>query len=709
MIAPRWMLPLGLAVALAHVPVAHAQSPADDARAAAFVNQCQNPDGGFGMTPGAASSLGATNNALKVLRFTGGALENVHGCVAFVQSCFDPKTGGFAQTPGGAPDVATTAVGLMVIAELKIPRETILPAAIGYFHENVKTFEEIRIAVAGLEAVETPSPDFPAWIALVEKDRHDDGTWGEGDGRARATGGAAVALLRMNAPVKEQANVLKAVLTGQTAEGGWSDGKSAPDLSTSYRVMRCFFMLKTPPDVHALLGFLAKHRNEDGGYRATPDGLSNVSATYYATIMIQWLRELSGKPAHTETAGFTPLFDGKTLEGWEGDTTLWQARGRSLVGRSPGLSHNDFLATKETFGDFILRLTFRMQGDDTANSGIMFRAVHKPPHEMSGYQADIGQKYWGCLYDESRRNKVLVEASPRAAASVRGGGWNHYEIRAIGDQIHLTLNGVPSVSYREEDAGIAREGAIAVQLHSGTPLNVAFQDVLIQRLPRPTIGGDSSTPGFHVRTVETPSGPRKYTVFVPQGYDGSKAVPAVLFLHGAGERGEDGIRPVQAGLGPAVLAARATFPAIVVFPQARETWAAGSDDAKAALAALEDVQKAYKIDPARVALTGLSMGGRGSWEMAAAQPDRFSSVTPICGPAKIELAESLAKLPVWSIVGDADRETTVLGMRALSAAIAKIPGAKVRHTEYRGLPHNSWDRAYNDPAVLARLSSPASR
>jgi dienelactone hydrolase/prenyltransferase beta subunit len=700
--------PLALLLLLGLAAPAWSQTPEDDAATAAFVLRGRNADGGFGPTPGAASTLGATNNALKVLKYTGGALEDVHGVLAFVRKCRDAASGGFAQTPGGKPDVATTAVGLMALAELHA-KDDVTQAAIGYFHENAKTFEDVRIAVAGLEAAAAPSPDFPAWIELVKKDRNADGTWGTGAGQARATGGAAVALLRMGAELDHKDAILKALRDGQSAEGGWGDGQKPADLPSSYRIMRAFFMLKEAPDLDRLLGFLAKHRNEDGGYGPTPDAPSDASATYYAMIMIHWARQLQGKPAHIETAGFTRLFDGKTLDGWEGDTALWGAQHGAIVGRSPGLKHNDFLATRATFGDFALRTTFRMRGDDTANSGIMLRAVRVPPHEMSGYQADIGQNYWGCLYDESRRNKVLVQASPRAVESIRKGGWNSYEIRAMGDQVNLSLNGVPSVSYREADPAIAREGSIAVQLHAGTPLTVEFEDILIQRLPRPTAEGDATGPGWHVRTLVTPEGPRKFTAYVPKGYDGTQSVPCILFLHGSGERGDDGVRSAQVGLGPAVLAAGDDFPAIVVFPQARETWAAGSADANAALAALDDVQKAFKVDPKRVALTGLSMGGRGAWELAAAHPERFRAVLPVCGPAKPELAASLAKLPVWSIVGDADRETTLLGMRDLVAAIGAVAGANVRHTEYRGLPHNSWDRAYGDPAVRAWLTAGPSR
>ena len=200
---------------------------------------------------------------------------------------------------------------------------------------------------------------------------------------------------------------------------------------------------------------------------------------------------------------------------------------------------------------------------------------------MSGYQADIGVGWFGKLYDESRRNRVLADAKPEAVATVRKGGWNHYAIRAMGDQIRLSLNGVTSVEYREDDPKVARDGKIAVQIHAGGPIEVQFKDVYIQPLPIPT-ADDSTEPGFHLRTLKGAEGDRKYSVFIPKGYDGSKAFPAALFLHGSGERGEDGVMGAQVGLGAIINANPDDFPMIAVFPQARKTWQADSDDARAA-------------------------------------------------------------------------------------------------------------------------------
>ena len=143
---------------------------------------------------------------------------------------------------------------------------------------------------------------------------------------------------------------------------------------------------------------------------------------------------------------------------------------------------------------------------------------------MSGYQADIGEGYWGSLYDESRRNKVLVPASDEALKALNKTDWNHYVVSAIGDKIVPALNGKRSVEYHEPDAAIARSGLLAVQIHAGGPMEVQFKDVMIQPLPTPT-ADNPTQPGFHLRTVKTDQGERKYSVYVPEGYDGSRCFP----------------------------------------------------------------------------------------------------------------------------------------------------------------------------------------
>ncbi|HKI21234.1 MAG TPA: family 16 glycoside hydrolase, partial [Isosphaeraceae bacterium] len=521
------------------------QTPAEFARTAEFAAAHQNKDGGFAAKVVASSSLGSTNAGLRVLKHVGGSVPDVLACIRYVKSCRD-ESGGFAPTPGGKPDVITTALGLMAASELKIADKTIVQEAIAYLGKNAKTFEEVRMAIAGLEAVQAKSPDFTRWNDQIQAMRNPDGTFGEGPGQAFATGGAAAAILRMGLDLDKRDAVAAALRSGQRPDGGWSKDAGNSDLGSTYRIMRALYMMHEKPDLDRLFGYVARCRQSDGSYASAPGGAGDLGATYTATIVLRWARLLSNLPAVVETAGFTPLVKDNDLTGWEGDTQLWSVKGGALIGHSPGLDHNEFLATTRSYGDFILALNFRLI-DGKGNSGVQFRSVRVPPHEMSGYQADIGEGYWGALYDESRRNKILVSPRPESLKALAQKDWNHYVVRAFGDRIDISLSGQTTVNnYREEDSQIARSGLLAVQIHAGGPMEIQFRDVMIQPLPVPTPGRDTE-PGFHLRTVKTEAGERKYSVYVPDGYDGTKPFPIVLFLHGAGERGEDGVVPAQVG------------------------------------------------------------------------------------------------------------------------------------------------------------------
>ncbi len=675
-----------------------AQSPAELARTAAYTAALQNRDGGFGAAAGQRSSLGATSSAIRILKYTGGSIPDVLACIHYVKSCADGATGGFLTEPGGKPDVRTTAVGLMAVAELKIPSDELAEKAIDYFEKNVHSFEDIRIAVAGLEAVKKSTHEFEKWTAQVNATRNADGTWGKGPGQARDTGGAAVALLRMGVKLDQREAVLNNLKAAQRADGAWGKDEGPSDLEATYRIMRAFYMMREKPDLDRLVEFIARCRHSDGSYSTRADNPNDRGGTYFASIILHWARLLNGEPALLETAGFAPLFNGKDLAGWEGDTSLWSARDGMLVGTSPGLKHNDFLATTRNFDDFNLKLCFRLIGSDSSNSGVQFRSVRIPGHEMSGYQADIGQNYWGALYDESRRNKVLVQPSEAAVKGLHKTDWNEYVIRAVGNRITLRLNDIESVKFVEEDPKIAQNGKIAVQIHAGGPMQIQFKDLYIQPYPRAT-AENPDHPGFHTRTIKTAKGDRKYVVYVPRGFDGSRAYPVVLFLHGSGQKGTDGLGGIQGGLAPAIASRPDDYPFLGVFPQAEESWKADSDDARNALAALDDALTHYKGNPKRVVLTGLSMGGSGSWSIAAAHPERFSAVVTICGRGDTETANRFKTLPLWAIVGDGDSDKTVLNIRDMVTAI-RAAGGQARHTEYRAVGHNSWDRAYNDPAVV---------
>ena len=187
--------------------------------------------------------------------------------------------------------------------------------------------------------------------------------------------------------------------------------------------------------------------------------------------------------AEEKEEGFVPLFNGKDLTGWEGDTKLWIVEDGMLVGRSPGISYNDFLATTKPCGDFILRFQVRLLKNE-GNSGVQFRSKRVPnSHEVAGYQADAAPGWWGKLYDEARRGKVLAGPTDEVLKkALKPGDWNDYEVRAVGNKIALTLNGVKTAEYTEEDKNIPRDGIFAVQIHSGGPMEVQFKNIRLKEI-----------------------------------------------------------------------------------------------------------------------------------------------------------------------------------------------------------------------------------
>ena len=185
------------------------------------------------------------------------------------------------------------------------------------------------------------------------------------------------------------------------------------------------------------------------------------------------------------------LFDGKSLEGWNGDVAkTWRIQDGCIVGGSldEKVPRNEFLSAKKTYKNFDLTLKFKLIGSEgSANSGVQFRSIRmeKPEHEMFGYQADLGDPtWWGCLYDESRRKRVLVKSEMEAVNKVlHRNDWNDYRIRCEGKRIQIWLNGVQTVDYTEEEKDIAEDGLVALQIHGGAKAVVFFKDIAIEELP----------------------------------------------------------------------------------------------------------------------------------------------------------------------------------------------------------------------------------
>lgn len=182
------------------------------------------------------------------------------------------------------------------------------------------------------------------------------------------------------------------------------------------------------------------------------------------------------------------LFDGTSLKGWIGDTNTFHVRDGAIVGGTfkEKIPRNEFLCTTREYTNFVLKVRFKLLGGAQANGGVQFRTVrHENDNEVSGYQADMGDpSWWGCLYDESRRNKVLAQAQAEVVKKVlKRDDWNQYEIRAEGKHIRIYLNGAKTVDYMEEDASIPDHGIIAVQIHAGPPSEAWYRDITILELP----------------------------------------------------------------------------------------------------------------------------------------------------------------------------------------------------------------------------------
>ncbi len=210
----------------------------------------------------------------------------------------------------------------------------------------------------------------------------------------------------------------------------------------------------------------------------------------------------------------------------------------------------------------------------------------------------------------------------------------------------------------------------------------------------------TSTPkGFLLKTIKQDGQDVRYVVYIPADYDASKAWPAILFLHGSGETGSDGLRQVGVGLGAAILRAPDKWPFVVIIPQKppqKRGWDAYDD---LLMAMLDTTKKDYNVDSSRLYLTGLSMGGYGTWALGAKHPALFAALVPICGGGNPSDAAILKNIPIWAFHGEADNVVPTQKSRDMVDAIKAAGGADVMLTTYPGVGHNSWDNAYGDPKL----------
>ncbi len=213
-----------------------------------------------------------------------------------------------------------------------------------------------------------------------------------------------------------------------------------------------------------------------------------ASAGHLETFVRQYIAAHPTDPNRPAPGRSTPLFDGRTLDGWQGDPAVWRVEDGALTGGTPGVAQpvNEFLATTREFSDFVLRLQIKLTGTEGfVNSGVQIRSQRKPnSSEMIGYQCDFGDPdWWGGIYDESRRDRVLAAADMATLGpAIRRGDWNEYVIRAEGPRIRTWINGVLGVDFRETDPAIPLTGGIGIQLHSGGKAVVQVRNVTIEEI-----------------------------------------------------------------------------------------------------------------------------------------------------------------------------------------------------------------------------------
>jgi len=189
-----------------------------------------------------------------------------------------------------------------------------------------------------------------------------------------------------------------------------------------------------------------------------------------------------------------------------------------------------------------------------------------------------------------------------------------------------------------------------------------------------------------------------YLLYLPAEYQKKDAWPLVLFLHGAGERGSD-LELVKKHGPPKLIEKGKSFPFIVVSPQCPKdrTW-----QPMELTALVDEIVAKYKVDRDRIYVTGLSMGGFGTWALAAATPERFAAIIPICGGGETISARRLSKVPVWAFHGAKDLVVPLKRSEDLVNAL-KASGGNVKFTVYPEAQHDSWTATYENPEVYSWL------
>lgn len=201
-----------------------------------------------------------------------------------------------------------------------------------------------------------------------------------------------------------------------------------------------------------------------------------------------------------------------------------------------------------------------------------------------------------------------------------------------------------------------------------------------------------------------PQGSLPYALHIPSGDPPKKGWPLILFLHGRGESGKDGKKQTAVGLGPALQENPENWPAVVLMPQCpwQEQWYRGI--LEDAYLLLGEIEREFATNRKRTYLTGLSMGGYGSWNLGCMYPKHFAAIAPICGAGDpFAVWQRLGKVPIWNFHGTADEVVPASFSRVLADALVKAGSSQARFTEYVGEKHDVWNRVYREPEFIRWL------
>ena len=230
-------------------------------------------------------------------------------------------------------------------------------------------------------------------------------------------------------------------------------------------------------------------------------------------------------------------------------------------------------------------------------------------------------------------------------------------------------------------------------------LLLTFATVGVERADSPMTQKPSGTcPGFLTTSIAVDGKQVNYVVYVPPSYDPARPIPTIIFLHGKGECGTDGLKQIAVGLGPAVMRDADKWPFLIIFPQKQIEKSAWEECDAMVVAILDQSKKDFNVDSSRLYLTGLSQGGHGTWTIAARHPDLFAALAPICGWCEKSDAEKLVKVPIWCFHGEADDVVKIDNAREMCDYLKGV-GSPVKFTAYPGVGHNSWDKAYCEEAL----------